>query len=154
VSNNLDLICFGGFSKFFPLQKDLTRVISILICCRGPETDMSRPGIEPGPPVVRDTVEKSHPDNLLIVIRNIYIWARDTLIFKNFNNKRSTNWCAPKCLKFLKGLKREFEMRKSETAVTVATQNGTAKLRPEECVGAQSLSFGWEGYGNKHWTGG
>jgi hypothetical protein len=40
------------------------------------ETDMSRPGIEPVPPRYEEcTLEKSDWNNLLIAIRNIYIWA-------------------------------------------------------------------------------
>jgi uncharacterized Zn-finger protein len=42
---------------------------------------MSRPGFEPGPPAWEvSTLEKSHPDSLLIAIRNIYTWARDRFI--------------------------------------------------------------------------
>jgi hypothetical protein len=38
------------------------------------ETDMSRPGIEPGPPRWEaGTLEKNDWNNLLIAIRNIYI---------------------------------------------------------------------------------
>jgi hypothetical protein len=45
---------------------------------RGPRTDMSRPGIEPGRPRWEaSTLEKSHLNSLLIAIRNIYIWALD-----------------------------------------------------------------------------
>ncbi len=39
---------------------------------------MSRQGIEPGPPAREaSTLEKSHPDSMLIAIWNIYIWARN-----------------------------------------------------------------------------
>ncbi len=42
---------------------------------------MSRPRFEPGPPAWEaSTLEKSHPDSLLIAIRNYYIWARDSTI--------------------------------------------------------------------------
>ncbi len=36
-------------AKSIIVWRDLTKVISILNYCRGPETDMSRPGITPGP---------------------------------------------------------------------------------------------------------
>jgi hypothetical protein len=53
------------------LYRDLTRVISILTT--GPRTDMLRPGIKPGPPAWEaSSLEKTHPDSLLIAIRNIY----------------------------------------------------------------------------------
>jgi hypothetical protein len=43
---------------------------------RGPEYDMSRLGIEPGPTRWEEsTLAKSYSNSLLIVIRNIYIWA-------------------------------------------------------------------------------
>ncbi len=56
---------------------------------RGSRTDMSRPGIEPGHPTWEaSTLEKSHPDSLLIAIQNIYIWARD----RTFKTKTSIVW--------------------------------------------------------------
>ncbi len=59
----------------FLLVVNLTKVIFIL---RGPETDMSRPRIEPGPPWLEASIlEKSHSNKLLIIIRNIHICARD-----------------------------------------------------------------------------
>jgi hypothetical protein len=37
----------------------------------------------PGPPAWEAiTLEKSHPDSLLIAIRNIYIWARDRRVVR------------------------------------------------------------------------
>ncbi len=40
---------------------------------KGPETDMSRPGIEPGPPAWEaSTLDKSHLDSLF-GIRNCYL---------------------------------------------------------------------------------
>jgi hypothetical protein len=42
---------------------------------------MSWPGFEPRPPAWEaSTLEKSHPDSLLIVIRNLYLLARDNTI--------------------------------------------------------------------------
>ncbi len=38
---------------------------------------MSRPGIDRMSSLEASTLEKSHPDSLLIAIRNIYIWSRD-----------------------------------------------------------------------------
>ncbi len=41
---------------------------------------MSRPGFEPGPPAWEaSTLQKSHPDSLIIVNRNCYIWASDSV---------------------------------------------------------------------------
>ncbi len=42
-----------------------------------PRSDMSRPGIDPGPRWEASTLEKSHSNSFLIAIRNIYILARD-----------------------------------------------------------------------------
>ncbi len=48
---------------------------------------MSWPGFEPGPPVWEaSTLEKSHPDSLLIAIPNCYILARDSSLFLSTNN--------------------------------------------------------------------
>jgi hypothetical protein len=54
---------------------DLKPVILVLkIGNEGPETDMSRPGFEPGPPRWEaSTQEKSNSNSLLKAIRNIYI---------------------------------------------------------------------------------
>jgi hypothetical protein len=53
------------------LWRDLTKVVSIQ--SRGPRTDVSRLGIELGPLAWEaSTLEKSHPDSLLIAIQNIY----------------------------------------------------------------------------------
>ncbi len=44
-------------------------------------SDMSRPGIEPGPPRWEaSTLEKNHSNSFLIAIRNIYICAHDSTI--------------------------------------------------------------------------
>ncbi len=34
---------------------------------------MSQPGIEPGPPAWEASTRERHPDNLLIVVQNVYI---------------------------------------------------------------------------------
>jgi hypothetical protein len=46
---------------------------------RGPETNMSRPGIKLGPEA--SILAKSCLNSVLISIRNIYICVRDTFIF-------------------------------------------------------------------------
>ncbi len=49
---------------------------------------MSRLGIKHVPPAWEaSTLEKSHPDSLLIAIGNIYIWARD----KGIESKQMEN---------------------------------------------------------------
>ncbi len=54
-----------------PLWRDLTKVIIILN--RGPETDMSWPGIEPGSLLWKaNTPAKSYLNSILIAIWNIY----------------------------------------------------------------------------------
>ncbi len=56
---------------------------------------MSRPGVEPGPPAGEaSTLEKSHPDSLLITIRNYYIWARDKMLINKVNAVMSTTLIA------------------------------------------------------------
>ncbi len=60
---------------------------------RGPRTDMSRPGIKPGPPRWEaSTLEKSHSKSLLIAIRNSYIWARNQWRMLEATDKIIKNW--------------------------------------------------------------
>ncbi len=56
------------------LWRTLTEVISLLNYCRDPETDVSRPGIEPGPPRGEaSTLATSYGENLLIYKHHYYI---------------------------------------------------------------------------------
>ncbi len=58
----------------------------------GPRTDMSRLGIEPGPPRWEaSTLEKSHSNSLLRTIRNLYIWAGDYLLFVSSSPSSSSS---------------------------------------------------------------
>ncbi len=71
-------LIFYFLFHLFTMWRDLTKVISILNYSRGPRTDMSLPGIEPGPPRWEArTLEKSHLNSMSIAIRNKYMWARD-----------------------------------------------------------------------------
>ncbi len=59
-----------------PLWRDMTKVILHLNWRF--ETDMSRPGIKPGPPKWEaSALAKSYLNSALIAIWNIYIWASD-----------------------------------------------------------------------------
>ncbi len=51
---------------------------------RGLRSDMSRPEIYTGPPPWEaSTLEKRHPDSLLMAIQNIYIWALNRILNKS-----------------------------------------------------------------------
>jgi hypothetical protein len=56
---------------------------------RDPETDMSRPGIKPGPPLWEESnLAKSYSNSVLIAIQNIYIRARNNILFLDAPTQR------------------------------------------------------------------
>ncbi len=101
-----------------------------------PKTDISGPGIEPGPPQWESsTPEKSHSNSLLIAIRNIYILARNmaplsACVTWTQEHTWTALWCRPNstCKAYGLLLRRGLASPHVSNLVRVATMESMTKV--------------------------